>query len=189
MWSVRFINSAHGMYDVQDRTFGLSVQVLGPRRGLQMGRQSTRAAAWSCWYLERCRTQAYIAEVRDKLAQRVALVPWMSEPPTGAAGLSAMLTYLDNQARESRLVTAARRKNVIALARMLGYKLHGARAATAEPLVLLGQRESPVGGRIVCKYTEVSRRRRAAGLSFGRGRACCKEGCEEVGLGLDKPHG
>jgi len=34
----------------------------------------------------------YIAEVCDKLAQRVALVPWMSEPPTGAAGLSAMLT-------------------------------------------------------------------------------------------------
>jgi hypothetical protein len=40
--------------------------------------------------------------------------------------------YLDNQARESRLVTATQRKNVIALARMLGYKLHGARAATAE---------------------------------------------------------
>ena len=36
--------------------------------------------------------------------------------------------YLDNQARESRLVTATQRKNVIALARMLGYKLHGARA-------------------------------------------------------------
>lgn len=33
--------------------------------------------------------------------------------------------YLDNQARESRLVTATQRKNVIALARMLGYKLHG----------------------------------------------------------------
>jgi len=40
--------------------------------------------------------------------------------------------YLDNQARESRLVTATQRKNVIALARMLGYKLHGARAATAQ---------------------------------------------------------
>ena len=40
--------------------------------------------------------------------------------------------YLDNQARESRLVTATQRKNVIALARMLGYKLHGAQAATAE---------------------------------------------------------
>jgi arsenite/tail-anchored protein-transporting ATPase len=34
----------------------------------------------------------YIAEVCDKLAQRVALVPWMSEPPTGAAGLKAMIT-------------------------------------------------------------------------------------------------
>src|SRR5512136_1582667 len=39
--------------------------------------------------------------------------------------------YLDNQARESRLSTATQRKNVIALARMLGYKLPGARAATA----------------------------------------------------------
>ena len=40
--------------------------------------------------------------------------------------------YLDNLARESRLVTATQRKNVIALARMLGYRLHGAQAATAE---------------------------------------------------------
>ena len=39
--------------------------------------------------------------------------------------------YLDNQARESRLATATQRKNVIALARMLGYRLHGAQAATA----------------------------------------------------------
>ena len=36
--------------------------------------------------------------------------------------------YLDNLARESRLVTATQRKNVIALARMLGYRLHGAGA-------------------------------------------------------------
>ncbi len=40
--------------------------------------------------------------------------------------------YQDNQARESRLSTATQRKNVIALAAMLGYKLHGARAATVE---------------------------------------------------------
>jgi arsenite-transporting ATPase len=33
----------------------------------------------------------YIDEVIEKHAQRVALVPWMSEPPTGSAGLSAML--------------------------------------------------------------------------------------------------
>ncbi|HEU4406562.1 MAG TPA: baseplate J/gp47 family protein [Polyangiaceae bacterium] len=39
--------------------------------------------------------------------------------------------YLDNQARESRLVTATQRTSVIALARMLGYRLAGARAATA----------------------------------------------------------
>ncbi len=39
--------------------------------------------------------------------------------------------YLDNQARESRLATATQRKNVIALARMLGFKLQGAQAAKA----------------------------------------------------------
>jgi len=39
--------------------------------------------------------------------------------------------YLNKQARESRLVTATQRKNVIALARMLGANLHGAQAATA----------------------------------------------------------
>lgn len=39
--------------------------------------------------------------------------------------------YQDNLARESRLVTATQRKNVMALARMLGYRLHGASAATA----------------------------------------------------------
>ncbi|RJS13754.1 t4-like baseplate wedge [Corallococcus sp. H22C18031201] len=41
-------------------------------------------------------------------------------------------TYQDNLARESRLSTATQRLNVIALARMLGYRLHGAQAATAE---------------------------------------------------------
>ena len=40
--------------------------------------------------------------------------------------------YVDAQARESRLATATQRKNVIALARMLGYTLPGAAAATAE---------------------------------------------------------
>ena len=40
--------------------------------------------------------------------------------------------YLDNHARESRLVTATQRKSVIALAQMLGYRLGGARAAVTE---------------------------------------------------------
>jgi hypothetical protein len=47
--------------------------------------------------------------------------------------------YLDAQARESRLVTATQRKNVIALARMLGYRLHGAQAATAEVVFSLAR--------------------------------------------------
>ena len=45
-----------------------------------------------------------IAEVCDKLAQRVALVPWMSEPPTGAAGLRALV-----EGRESTSAQSARR--------------------------------------------------------------------------------
>ena len=40
--------------------------------------------------------------------------------------------YQDNQARESRIITATQRKNVIALAKLLGFKLAGARAATAD---------------------------------------------------------
>lgn len=40
--------------------------------------------------------------------------------------------YLDNHARESRLVTATQRKSVIALAQMLGYRLGGAVGATAD---------------------------------------------------------
>jgi len=40
--------------------------------------------------------------------------------------------YVDQQGRESRLVTATQRKNVIALARMLGYRMSGATAATAQ---------------------------------------------------------
>jgi len=41
-----------------------------------------------------------------------------------------LLYYQNQNARESRLVTATQRANVIALARMLGYRLHGATAAT-----------------------------------------------------------
>jgi hypothetical protein len=47
--------------------------------------------------------------------------------------------YQDNLARESRLVTATQRKNVMALAKMLGYRLQGAQAATAEVIVSLGR--------------------------------------------------
>ena len=50
--------------------------------------------------------------------------------------------YLDNQARESRLATATQRKNVIALARMLGYRLHGAQAATANVSFTLSRKPS-----------------------------------------------
>lgn len=46
--------------------------------------------------------------------------------------------YLDNHARESRLVTATQRKSVIALAQMLGYRLGGARAARTDIELSLG---------------------------------------------------
>ncbi len=36
--------------------------------------------------------RAYIDEVVQKHAERVALVPWLTEQPTGATGLRAMLT-------------------------------------------------------------------------------------------------
>lgn len=47
--------------------------------------------------------------------------------------------YQDNLARESRLVTATQRKSVMALAKMLGYRLQGAQAATANVLVQLAR--------------------------------------------------
>lgn len=40
--------------------------------------------------------------------------------------------YQDASARESRIITATQRRNVIALAKLIGYKLPGARAATAD---------------------------------------------------------
>ena len=51
----------------------------------------------------------------------------------------ALFFYLDAQGQESRLVTATQRKNVIALARMLGYEAATARAATADVQVTLSR--------------------------------------------------
>jgi len=47
--------------------------------------------------------------------------------------------YQDNQARESRIITATQRKNIIALAKLLGFQLAGARAATADVQLTLGE--------------------------------------------------
>ncbi len=62
--------------------------------------------------------------------------------------------YLDNQARESRLATATQRKNVIALARMLGFRLEGARAAKAKVAFSIG---APSAGDIVLPTGTVAR--------------------------------
>ena len=45
--------------------------------------------------------------------------------------------YQDNQARESRLLTATQRKNLIALTKLLGFRPAGARAATVEEVFTL----------------------------------------------------
>jgi hypothetical protein len=44
--------------------------------------------------------------------------------------LDVLVVYQDNQARESRLLTATQRKNLIALCKLLGFRPAGARAAT-----------------------------------------------------------
>jgi hypothetical protein len=45
--------------------------------------------------------------------------------------------YQDNQARESRLLTATQRKNLIALTKLLGFQPSGARAATVDEVFTL----------------------------------------------------
>ncbi|MCK9459390.1 MAG: arsenical pump-driving ATPase [Proteobacteria bacterium] len=45
--------------------------------------------------------QGYIAEVVDKLAKRAALVPWMSEPPTGGASLRAFVEGRESTSAKS----------------------------------------------------------------------------------------
>lgn len=42
----------------------------------------------------------YINEVTQKLSNRVVVVPWLKEPPTGAAGLSSMLAPRSRQLHE-----------------------------------------------------------------------------------------
>ncbi len=72
--------------------------------------------------------------------------------------------YQDNQARESRLSTATQRKNVIALASMLGYKLHGARAATVE--LLFSLKDVPSADVTIPKGTIVRTREVANPIRF-----------------------
>src|SRR5262245_15023552 len=48
-----------------------------------------------------------------------------------------LTSFKDNQARESRLLTATQRKNLIALTKLLGFRPAGARAATVEEVFTL----------------------------------------------------
>lgn len=48
-----------------------------------------------------------------------------------------LIFYQDNQARESRIVTATQRKNLIALTKLLGFRPTGARPATADVVFTL----------------------------------------------------
>lgn len=54
-----------------------------------------------------------------------------------------LMFYMDSQARESRITTAVQRKNLLALAKLIGYKPSGAQAATATEVFTLA--EPPVG--------------------------------------------
>src|SRR4051812_44127695 len=51
--------------------------------------------------------------------------------------LDVVVVYQDNQARESRLMTATQRKNLIALTKLLGFRPEGGRAATVEEVFTL----------------------------------------------------
>jgi hypothetical protein len=65
-----------------------------------------------------------------------------------------VLTYFqDNQARESRLLTATQRKNLIALTKLLGFRPAGARAATVEEVFTLAA--APVADVVLPQGTEV----------------------------------
>jgi hypothetical protein len=64
-----------------------------------------------------------------------------------------LTTYQDNQARESRILTATQRKNLMALCKLLGFRPAGARAATAEEVFALsappaGDVRLPAGSRV-----------------------------------------
>lgn len=61
--------------------------------------------------------------------------------------------YQDNQGRESRMVTATQRKNVIALAKMLGYTPMGATAAQATEVITL--KAPPIGSVTIPKGSTI----------------------------------
>jgi baseplate J-like protein len=72
--------------------------------------------------------------------------------------------YQDNQAREARLVTATQRKNVIALAKMLGYAPGGVHAAQAGEVLTL--RTPPVAPVTIPAGTQILTANVTAPLAF-----------------------
>lgn len=76
-----------------------------------------------------------------------------------------VLTFTqDNNARESRLVTATQRKNILNLAKMLDYAPHGATAATAIEQFTLGS--VPLGDVTYPKGTKITTANITAPVSF-----------------------
>ncbi len=67
--------------------------------------------------------------------------------------LDVVVVYQDNQARESRLLTATQRKNLIALTKLLGFRPAGARAATVEEVFTLAA--VPAADVVLAQGTEV----------------------------------
>lgn len=72
--------------------------------------------------------------------------------------------YQDNNARESRLVTATQRKNILNLAKMLNYTAHGATAATAVETFTLAT--VPIGDVVIPKGTKISTANITAPIDF-----------------------
>lgn len=75
-----------------------------------------------------------------------------------------LMYYQDNQARESRLVTATQRRSVIAHARGLGYEMRGAVAARAEILIRLSR--PPADDVVIAAGTVVATRRSVGRVEF-----------------------
>lgn len=72
--------------------------------------------------------------------------------------------YQDNQARESRILTATQRKNLIALAKLIGYRPAGAQAATVD--VVFSLAAAPLADVAISAGTPVSTRAVTDPLKF-----------------------
>lgn len=103
-------------------------------------------------------TDRDFASIRSRLYKLIASVfpTWTDQNVTNFGNIllelfsfvgDTLSFYQDNQARESRMITATQRKNVINLAKMLGYTPSGSRAAQATETFTLSR--VPVGDVVI----------------------------------------